>query len=160
MNKLIQKQGLYIALAFMAYHAAARADDALMATDAWVREAPPHAEVSAGYLTLHNHSAQAHKLVGVSSPQFQKAEIHEMKMANGQARMQRVGELTIAPNSSVELKPGGYHLMLIKAVQPLKAGDTVEIKLQFNDTPPVTVQAPVRKTDAEEQPHQHHDMNM
>ena len=156
-GKLIK--GWSIALTFAIYHAVSYAGDAITATNAWVREAPPHADVSAGYLVLHNQTAQAHKLVGASSPQFKKTEIHEMKMNNGQANMHRVDELSIGPNGSVELKPGGYHLMLINPVRPLKAGDTVELKLQFNDAPAITLQATVRKGDEEEHMH-HHDMNM
>jgi len=150
-------------LVMVTWSAASFPDETLTVSNAWVREAPPKAEVNAAYLTIHNQTNQAHKLVGASSPQFQKIELHEMKMVNGQARMQRLEKLAIEAHGSVELNPGGYHLMLIKPLQPLTAGGTVELVLQFDDAPQITVQAPIRKADdADETPHRHdmQDMKM
>lgn len=159
MNKArcLAKQGLVLATAI--WSATSLADVSLTVSNAWVRETPPNAEVSAAYLTVHNQTSQAHTLMGISSPQFQKAEMHRTQIVNGQARMQRMPEVIIDAHGSVEFKPEGYHLMLIKPLRPLKVGDTVELRLRFNDSPQVTIQAPIRKTEDAEDPHHNHDMN-
>ena len=135
------------------------ASDTLTVSNAWVREAPPHAEVSAAYLTLHNPGSQTQTLTDVSSPQFQRVEIHTTRMMNGQVHMQRVAEVSIAAHDSVELKPGGYHLMLINPQHTLKSGDIIELTLHFKSAPQITMQAPIRNAEQEEEPHHHHDMN-
>jgi copper(I)-binding protein len=160
MNKVWWYTGWAMLLAVAVWSVPGWTDEAISVKDAWVREAPPQAEVSAAYFTLHNPAAQARKLVSVSSPQFQRVEIHSTRMVDGQMRMQRLNEFVIEPQSSVEFKPEGYHLMLFQPVQPLKAGDMVELTLQFADTSRLTVQAQVRKAGEEGQSHHHHDMTM
>lgn len=159
MNKAWWLARQCLMLVAVVWSAASAAEDSLTVSNAWVREAPPKAEESAAYLTIHNKTNQAHKLVGVSSPQFQKAEIHDTEVTYGKAHMRRVGSLPIEAHGTVEFKAGAYHLMLISPLQPLKAGNTVELRLQFDDVPQITVQAPIRKADdADETPHRH-DMN-
>ena len=151
---------LWIALALTGWMTVCWSDETIRIEDAWVREAPPHADSSAAYLTIRNLSAQGRTLLGVSSPQFQKAEIHLTQMAGGQMGMQRQDEASIAPHGSLEFKPGGYHLMLIHPLRTLKQGDEVELRFLFSDAPPVTVRAPIREfADEVPSPH-HHDMMM
>jgi periplasmic copper chaperone A len=139
------------------------ADGSISIENPWVRDAPPHAEMSAGYLTILNHSGKTQTLTSVSSPQFQKVEAHKTVMVNGQVRMLREDKVTVPAHGSVEFKPGGYHLMLIHPLHELKLGDRVEIHLQFKGTQPLTVDAQIREA-AEEMPphgmHKMHDMNM
>jgi len=152
------KHGLVISAAM--WSMTVLAQDTMIVDHAWVREAPPHVEVSAAYLTVHNPGTQAHVLTGISSPQFEKGEIHATRIINGQVRMQRVAEVTVVALGSVAFKPGEYHLMLIHPRRRLKAGDKVELRLEFDDAPPITINAPIRKTEHEENSHHHHDMSM
>jgi copper(I)-binding protein len=159
MNKVSLFAKQCLVLVTLLWSTTSLAEESFTISNAWVPEAPPKAEVSAAYLTIQNQTNHAHTLVGISSPQFQKTELHESKTVDGQERMQRIKTLAIEAHGSVELKPGGYHLMLIKPLQPLKAGGTVELKLQFDDASQITVQAPIRKIgDADKAPH-HHDMS-
>jgi periplasmic copper chaperone A len=84
-------------------------------SNAWVRGTVPTQTASGAFMVLHAHDDA--KLVGVSSP-VAVAELHEMKM--DLPRMQ-----------DVELKPGGYHVMLMGLKSQLKKGDTVPITLKI-----------------------------
>ena len=72
--------------------------------------------------------------VGVATPVAGNAEVHEMKMDGDVMRMREVnGGLDLPPRQAVELKPGGYHLMLTDLKQPLVVGETVPLTLEFVD---------------------------
>ena len=93
----------------------------------WVRATVPGQPVAGGYLRIK--SAQSAALVGVRTPVAQRAEIHEMQMDGGVMRMRPVPRIDLPAGKTVELKPGGYHLMLMSLAKPLRAGDTVPITL-------------------------------
>ena len=163
MNRNGHPKTLWMMLAMLFCHTVAHADSAIMVENAWVRDAPPNAEMNAGYLTITNHSNHTLTLEAVSSPQFKKVEVHRTQMINGQVRMERISDVTIVAHGSLDFKPGAYHLMLIHPVQALKLGDTVELRLQFKEAENLTVHAPIRES-AEEAPSHDmgnmHDMNM
>ena len=60
-------------------------------------------------------------IVGASSPQFEMVEIHRTEIVDGMARMIPQDRLPVPAGGSVTLEPGGLHLMLIQAKQPLQA---------------------------------------
>jgi len=118
----------------------------VQADGAWVRASVPGQSGTGGFMTLTAHAPL--KLVGVRTPAAGVAEVHEMKMDGDTMRMRGIPALDLPAHRAVELKPGGYHLMLMDLAQPLKAGDTVPLTLSFQDaqgaTSTLTVQAPVR----------------
>ena len=69
----------------------------------------------------------------VASPIAKSAEIHESAMANGTMRMKAVDFVALPAGKRVELKPGGYHVMLLGVVKPLGAGDSVPLTLTLED---------------------------
>jgi Holliday junction DNA helicase RuvB len=74
------------------------------------------------------------RLTGASTPVAGRAEIHEMKMEGDVMRMRPVaGGIELPPRQPVELKSGGYHLMLTELKKPLVAGETVPLTLEFVD---------------------------
>jgi hypothetical protein len=74
------------------------------------------------------------RLIGASTPAAGIAEVHEMKMEGDTMKMREVkGGLELAPRQTVELKPSGYHLMLMDLKQPIVTGATVPITLKFED---------------------------
>ena len=97
----------------------------------WARATPPGAAIGGGYLVIRNKGAAADRLVGVSSPASARVEIHEMTMEKDVMRMREVKGVDVPAKKSVELKPGGYHLMLIELKAPLKPGDKVPVTLRF-----------------------------
>jgi copper(I)-binding protein len=96
-------------------------------TDAWVRGTV--AQQKATGLFAKITSVNGGKLVAASSPIAGAVEVHEMVMEGNVMKMRPVPALELPSGKVVELKPGGYHVMLLELKQPLKAGDTVPVNL-------------------------------
>jgi hypothetical protein len=132
--------------------ASAKADDAGSATigtlaieGAWTRATPGGAKVGAGYLTIRNSGSAADALVSVETAAAGRGEIHDMTMTDGVMRMRRLAEgVEIPAGGTIELKPGGMHLMLLDLKQPLVEGGRVTIKLTFKSGAVGEVELPVR----------------
>jgi copper(I)-binding protein len=88
------------------------------------------------------------RLVGVTTPVAAVAEVHEMKMEGDTMRMRAVAGLDLPAHKTVELKPGGYHLMLMDLKRPIAQDTTVPLTLQFQDAQgaksTLSLNAPVR----------------
>jgi len=98
---------------------------------AWVRSAVPGQQGTGAFMKLT--AAQAMQLVGVATPVAGTAEVHEMKMDGEVMRMRAVPKLDLPAGRTVELKPGGYHVMLMDLKQPLTPGSTVPLTLVLRD---------------------------
>src|SRR5713101_4051461 len=99
--------------------------------DAWVREAPPGAAMMAGYMVLQNKTSRPQVLVAASSPSFETVMIHRTVARQGMTGMEHSPQVELPPNASLLFAPGGYHLMLLNPKRTLRAGDRVEIRLEF-----------------------------
>lgn len=117
--------------------------------DPWVREVPPTSKMSAAYMVIENKGRESDKLIDAVSNASKMTEIHETV----EGRMRRVKAIEVPAGGRVELKPGGYHMMLIDLNKPLKEGDKVEITLKFEKSGEIKVQAPVKKGMGD---HRHH----
>lgn len=136
------------------------AGEKAMIHGAWVREASPNMMMHAAYLTVTNPGPRTIHLVGVESTQYVKAELHLSKVTNGVATMVRQDQLTIPAGGTLILKPGSFHIMLVKPMDPVKSGDEIDISLRFADGTEVAAKALVRKGQAEAvEMHKHHKMN-
>jgi len=102
----------------------------------------PGRSATVAYLTITNDGETAH-LTGVSSPDFASAELHETSIKDGIARMQPVGELEIGAHASVELKPGGLHIMLLDPSSAPLPGKSVTLRLEFDSGDMLVVDAPL-----------------
>ena len=100
-------------------------------SDAWVRGTVAGQKATGAFMQLKADADVS--LVGASSPVAGIVEIHEMKMDAGVMRMSAVSALPLPAGKAVELKPGGYHVMLMALKAPLKEGDTVPVTLTFKD---------------------------
>lgn len=131
-----------LALAFAAHAAQAQ----VAVEDAWVRGTVQGQKSTGAYMRLK--SADGAILVGAESAVAGVVEIHTMRMEGNVMRMRPVPRLELPPGHTVELKPGGYHVMLMELKRPLKAGESVPIKLKLEgkDRKPqeIEVQAEVR----------------
>lgn len=111
--------------------ATAWAQTTVKVDDAWVRGTVATQKAAGAFMRL-TPSANA-RLVSVQSPVAGVVEIHEMAMENDVMKMRQVPGLDLAAGRTLELKPGGYHVMLMDLKQPLKAGDSVPLILVFED---------------------------
>jgi len=123
----------------------AAAESAITVSDPYVRLLPPGATASAAYLVIHNSDGADRMLVKAESPAAQSVEVHEHRNENGVMKMREVGSILIKAHAQTELKPGGYHLMLIGVRKALKEGDSVAITLSFDDGSKQQIEARVRK---------------
>ena len=99
--------------------------------DAWVRGTVAMQKATGAFMRL-TPSANA-RLVSASSPVAGVVEIHEMSMENDVMKMRQIPGLDLAADRTTELKPGGYHIMLMQLKAPLKGGDMVPMTLTFED---------------------------
>ena len=114
--------------------------------DPWVRGTVAEQKATGAFMALT--AAADSKLVGAASPLAGTVEIHEMAMDQNVMKMRPVAALALPAGRTVELKPGGYHVMLMDLKAPLKAGDAVLLTLTVENAAGkrsnVEVQAQVR----------------
>jgi periplasmic copper chaperone A len=93
-------------------------------------------------------SATGGKLVSASSPVAGVVEVHEMVMDGSVMKMRAVPGLELPAGKAVELKPGGYHVMLMDLKQELKTGESVPVTLVIEGAggkrESVEIKAPVK----------------
>jgi len=101
-------------------------------TEAWVRGTVAQQSATGAFMQLQ--SAKGGKLVAASSPVAGMVELHSMSMEGTTMRMRAVPAVELPAGRSVELKPGGLHVMLMDLKNPLKAGDKVPLTLTIENT--------------------------
>jgi uncharacterized protein YcnI/copper(I)-binding protein len=122
----------------------------------WTRATPGGAKVAGGYLKLTNNGTTADKLVGGATDISGRVEIHEMAMSGGIMQMRPLNEgLELKAGQSVELKPGGYHMMFLDLKRQLKEGETVKATLQFEKAGKVDITFKVGPVGGASAPNEH-----
>ena len=130
---------------------------ALVIEAPWARATPAGASVAGAYLKITNTGEQSDRLIGGSMPNAADVEVHEMTMTDGVMKMRRLQTgLEIKPGQSVELKPGGYHLMVVGLKEALKDGQTVKGTLVFEKAGTIEVEYGVAPIGAPSGGHAHH----
>jgi len=113
--------------------------------DAWVRATVPQQKATGAFMQLQ--SAKDSRLVSTNSPLTPDVEVHEMAMQGNVMKMRQVPAIELPAGKVVDLKPGGYHIMLMNLTQPVKEGETVALTLTFEgkdgQRETVDVKAPV-----------------
>ena len=122
----------FIASFLFAAAVAAQAQTAPVSVEgAWARPSVAGQSGTGAFMTLT--AREPLSLVGVATPVAGVAEVHEMRMEGDVMRMRAVAALELPAGQPVQLKPGGYHLMLMDLKGPLQAGTQVPVTLQFRD---------------------------
>ncbi len=101
--------------------------------DPWIKNLPPSVPVRAGYMTIHNPQTKTVSIVSLRSDAFASIEIHQTIEQDGMMRMDQMSSLKIESNSSVQLAPGGLHLMMMNPSEPTQPGDLLEIVIILDD---------------------------
>ncbi|GHD04009.1 copper chaperone PCu(A)C [Novosphingobium pokkalii] len=126
----------------------------------WSRETAPGQSVGGGFLTVTNRGKTDDRLIAVTSPVAAQVQLHTMTMDGGVMRMREVtGGLAVPAGGTLELKPGGYHIMFIGLKKSLKAGERVPATLTFQRAGTVQVAfavQPATSTGPMEMPHAGH----
>ena len=121
------------AAALLAAVPSARAAGKLSVYDAWIRKAPPGVTMMAGYATLKNEGDAPIKVFTVQSDAFRQSSIHETVVERGVSRMRELPRIDMAPGATIEMKPGGAHLMLSEPRHPILVGDKVHMVFLLAD---------------------------
>ena len=98
-------------------------------SEPWVRATVPQQKATGAFMQLKS-DADA-RLVSVSSPAAGVVEVHEMAVVDNLMTMRRLAGLELPAGRAVELKPGGYHIMMIGLTKDLRAGESFELTLTF-----------------------------
>jgi len=99
--------------------------------DAWVRGTVPKQQASGAFMQLS--AEQDTRLIAARSPVAGVVELHEMVMDGDVMKMRQIPGLDIVPGRVLDLKPGGFHVMLLDLQGQLRGGDVVPITLVFED---------------------------
>jgi len=123
----------------------------------WVRGTVAQQKATGAFMRLT--ADKNARLVAIHSPVAGVAEIHEMAMEKEVMRMRQVSGVDLPAGRATELKPGGYHVMLMDLKQALKAGDAVPLTLVFEDDTKKRftqeIQAPIKALSGGAMPAQH-----
>ena len=140
MKRLLRTIGL-AALCLQTLSTLALADE-IMIHDGWARASLGNAPNSAAYMTLMTHG-DADRLIAVSTPVAERAELHSHVMDGDIARMRPVEAIEIAPEEPAMLEPGGLHVMLMGLTVKLEEGGTLPLVLTFENAGEITVDLPI-----------------
>ena len=123
----------------------AAAGDDIQVVDAKVRIVPTVSTTTGAFMKLYNPGNEEQLLVGASTSAARSVELHTHVHDKGVMRMRRIPHIQLPPHSDVSLKKGGLHLMIFGLKQPLKAGDKIELELEFADGSRKTIEAEASK---------------
>lgn len=112
---------------------------------AFIRLAPPFAQVTAGFLEIKSNYKEKIKLIKVQSSLSKYTEMHDMKMENSKMSMFALDFVNIPANSTVTFQKGSKHIMFINIKDKLVEGETKKIKLFFDNKKTLEVKMKVKK---------------
>jgi periplasmic copper chaperone A len=122
---------LALVFSVLATAALAQAQALVQVDGAWARATGPGQKTAGAYMRLT--AREPLSLVGAESSASAVAELHEMKLDGDVMRMRPVSQLPLPAGRTVELKPGGLHLMLVDLKAPLQPGTRVPVTLLLRD---------------------------
>lgn len=123
-----------------------------------IKFVPKQSPNSAMFAQIKNTSAKDVALVKAESDISKTVELHDMIMADKEMKMRPVDKFVVKANSTLELKPGSFHVMFIGLKEGLKLGEKKKVTLTFDNGEKVTLDVPVEKimVDSNMMPHKHH----
>ena len=128
---LASKFLLRMSAASLVVVSAAAAAQPVQVSNAWIRPTVPGQQATGAYMSLT--APKALTLVGISTPAAGIAEVHEMKMDGDVMKMREIPALALPAGKTVNLKPGGLHVMLMDLKQPVAKDTRVPMTLRFKD---------------------------
>lgn len=132
----------FIVLALLAGQVHAQATAPVVVDGAWARASVQGQKATGAFMRLT--AKDGARLVRIETPVAGVAEVHEMKMEGDIMKMRAVPALDLPAGKTVELQPGGYHVMLLDLKAPLAKGSTVPVTLVFQDAKGVETQLPLQ----------------
>ncbi len=122
----------------------------------WTKAMLPGQKVGGGFLVIKNTGSVDDRLVSAASPAAPDVQLHEMSVVNDVMEMRQLSDGVALPaGQTVELKPGGLHLMFMNVSEPFKDGAAVPLTLTFEKAGAVEMTLPVAPANAKEMPEGH-----
>jgi copper(I)-binding protein len=107
--------------------------DSLRIDHPFARATPPGARTGGVFFTVTNAGNETDRLLRASTPIAAGVVLHQMALEGGIMKMRAVPSVEVRSGGRLELKPSGYHLMLLDLKQPLKVGEKFPLTLTFED---------------------------
>lgn len=111
---------------------------------AYARASIPNVPNSAAFFVIKNNSDKDIAITGANSDIAEKNELHTHIKENKMMKMMKIEKLVVPAKSSLELKSGGDHIMLMGLKKELKAGDEISLELSFSDGDKKSIKVPVK----------------
>lgn len=111
---------------------------------AYARSSIPNVPNSAAFFVIKNNSDKDIAITSANSDIAEKNELHTHIKENEMMKMMKIEKLVVPAKSSLELKSGGDHVMLIGLKKELKAGDEISLELSFSDGDKKSIKVPVK----------------
>ena len=116
----------------------------------WARATAGMATAGAAFMTLENTGAAADRLIAAESPAAANVELHTHIVEGDIMRMRAVEQIDLPAGETIQLQPGGFHVMLIGLAAPLEMGKSFPLTLRFAEAGTTTVEVPVLQPGAME----------
>lgn len=118
----------------------------VLLVDPYAKATPPNAKNSAAFMKIENKSNSDIELLAASSNISKVTEIHTHLEENGMKKMIQIPSIKIPANSSVELKPGGLHIMFLGIQNQINENSNIDLNLTFSNGKTYKLnQIPVKK---------------
>ena len=117
----------------------------IVVQDAFARASIGLANNGVVFMLIHNHSDKSDQLLAIQTDIAKSSSLHSHLNDNGIMKMRRVARISIPRNSSIELKPGGFHVMLMGLEKPLTEGNQFNLILFFKNTGKLKVLVKIKK---------------
>jgi copper(I)-binding protein len=114
-------------------------------TTVWLRAAPPSRDTTAAYMQIENTTFLDNALIAAETSAADIVELHAATGKDEVMRMRPVKEIALPKQDTVNMEPGGYHLMLFGLQRPLQEGDQIYFTLFFKNQTTKIVKAEILK---------------
>ena len=111
---------------------------------AYARASIPNVPNSAAFFVIKNNSDKDIAITSANSDIAEKNELHTHIKENQMLKMMKIEKLVVPAKSSLELKSGGDHVMLMGLKKELKVGDEINLELSFSDGDKKSIKVPVK----------------
>lgn len=109
----------------------------------WVRLPAPGSTTVAAYARISNTGKLPRDIVGIDTPIANMSHLHETQLEGSVAKMRAISQFTVPAGASIELSPGGRHIMMLGVVQRLKIGDQIRVNITDSSGCSVAADFPV-----------------
>ena len=111
---------------------------------AYARASIPNVPNSAAFFVIKNNSDKDIAITSANSDIAEKNELHTHIKENKMIKMMKIEKLVVPAKSSLELKSGSDHIMLMGLKKELKVGDEINLELSFSDGDKKSIKVPVK----------------